>query len=258
MFAPSNPPSSFTTEPPLVDPMVEHVAASKDGSSRGDDDLKSIFDDIPMQTFDSVISQCSLLDLENLPPSPTCVRHFPTQTNVFVTPSGLPLDVKEDTDDDLCIEELEMSSFFHVTATAMIKGKHPVVFRKSAKSSLYDTGANVTITKHKNEFVELEPTKPFSVGLATTVEGGPKPSQCAQCGFLPIPMVNGDIHYQRAYYKADASDTIISPQAICNNSGGMFTKWTQMGTTRFADDTVDGCMLFYGRNDNAIIKLPLR
>ena len=117
-----------------------------------------------------------------------------------------------------------MSCFVHVTATAIIEGKHPVVFRQSVTGSLYDTGANVTITKHKSELVEVEPITPFSVGLATTVEGGPKPSQCTHRGFLPIPMVNGDIHYQRAYYNADASDTIISPQAICDDSGGMFTK----------------------------------
>ena len=176
MFAPSTPPSSLTTEPPLVNPMVEHVAANIDDSSRNDDELKSIFDNIPMQPFDSVIPQCSLLDLEHCLPSPTCVRHFPTPTNVFVTPSGLPLDVEEDTDDDLCIEDLEMSSFVHVTATTMIEGKHPVVFRQSATGSLYDTGANITITKHKNELDELEPIKPFSVCLGTTIEGGPKPS----------------------------------------------------------------------------------
>ena len=125
MFEPSTHPSSLTTEPPLVNPLVEHVAAGRTDGSRDADELTSIFDDIPMQPFDSVIPQCSLLDLENLPPSPTCVRHFPTPTDVFVTPSGLPLDIDDDTNANICIEDLEMSSFVHVPATAMIEGKHP-------------------------------------------------------------------------------------------------------------------------------------
>ena len=129
MFEPSPPSSSLAAEPSLVDPVVERVAANKTDGSRADNELTAIFDDIPMHLFASVIPQCSLLDLENRSQSPKCVDHFPTPPDVFVTPSGLPLDIDNDTDPDLCIEDLEMSSFVHVTATAIIEGKHPVVFR---------------------------------------------------------------------------------------------------------------------------------
>ena len=229
-------PPPLTAELPLVEYVVEDIANDKDIVSSDDVKLKLIFDDIPIQPFDSVIPQCSLLDLGNLPPFLTFVYNFPNPTDVILTPSGLLLDAEDGKDDVLCIEDLEMSSFVHVTATAMIEGKHPVVFRTSALGSLYDTGANVTITKHMDEVVEVEPIIPFSVFLATTVKGVPKPSRCIHRGFLSIPMVDGDIHYQRAYYNADTSDTIISPQAICDHSGGIFTKWTQMGTTHFAGD----------------------
>ena len=113
MFAPSTPPSALPTEPSLVDPFVEHVAAGRTDGSRDADELTSIFDDIPMHPFASVILQFSLLDLENRLTSPKCVGHFPPPPDVFVTPSGLPLDIDDDTDPDLCVEDLEMSSFVH-------------------------------------------------------------------------------------------------------------------------------------------------
>ena len=106
MFEPPNPPSSLPSATQVVDPFVEHIAASRNDGSKDDDELTSIFDNIPMQPFDSVIPQCSLLDLENRPPSPTCVRNFPTPTEVFGTPSGLPLDVEDDTDNVLRIDDL--------------------------------------------------------------------------------------------------------------------------------------------------------
>jgi hypothetical protein len=67
----------------------------------------------------------------------------------------------------------------------------------------------------------------------------------------------GDHYFQRVYYNEQASDTILSPQAIIEDSKGFLTKWTQTGTTRFADDQVDVKITFYGPDDTEVLTIPL-
>jgi len=54
---------------------------------------------------------------------------------------------------------------------------------------------------------------------------------CTKRGFIPLTLDDGSLYWQACYYCANIVETIISPQAVVDNSD-VFTSWTQSG---FAD-----------------------
>jgi hypothetical protein len=61
--------------------------------------------------------------------------------------------------------------------------------------------------------------KPFSIGM--TAKETQSTSQCTHHGDLPLTMLDGSTLYTPVFYNASASDTILSPEAICASSNGI-------------------------------------
>jgi hypothetical protein len=55
------------------------------------------------------------------------------------------------------------------------------------------------------------------------------------------------------YYNAQATDCILSPQAICRDSNGYLTHWTQEGSTNLPG----GMVTIYNKHGEAMIRLEL-
>ena len=221
----------------------------------------------------------SLFDQTLRPASPCNVMDFDFNedyaVNYVYAPSGTILDIDlepDDEDDELWQDTNDIdtdSRVVHIVEHPRLVGIHddrtvtdyscqrPIVYRLSVETGeLMDTGANCCITNNLSCLVDVEDIPPFSVGVAVSGDNV-RQSLCTKRGFLPLPLPNGDHYFQRVYYNEQASDTILSPQAICEDSNGRLTKWTQTGTTRFADEKIDGKITFYGPDDTVVLSIPL-
>ena len=195
--------------------------------------------------------------------------------NYVYTPYGTILDIdleEDEEDDELWHSENDIASdsrVVHIIEKPRLVGIHdnatrpdhpsqrPVVYRVSTTTGeLMDNGANCCITNNLSCLVDVEDIPPFSVGVAVSGDTVQQ-SLCTKRGFLPLPLPNGDHYFQRVYYNQQASNTILSPQAICEDSNGRLTKWSQMGTTRFAEEKIDGKITFYGPDDVVTLTIPL-
>ena len=76
---------------------------------------------------------------------------------------------------------------------------------------------------------------------------------CTHRGDFPIPMTDGSIYYTPMYYNPQASDCILSPQAICRDSMGYLTNWSQEGTTTHPS----GKLTIFNKHGAAVICLDL-
>ena len=199
--------------------------------------------------------------------------------NYIFSPTGTILDLDFDLDDSTKspfneepFEDACVGSDYrvvHIVENARFVGVHdeptvvdsscmnPVVFRLSEDTGqMMDTGANCCITNNLSCLVDIESIPPFAVGVAVSGETV-TPSLCTKRGFIPLPLPNGDHYFQRVYYNENATDTIMSPQAIVEDSRGRMVKWTQTGTARFADDKLQGNISFYDLDDVLVLQIPL-
>jgi hypothetical protein len=94
--------------------------------------------------------------------------------------------------------------------------------------SLFSSGANICITNALGLLVDVVdiPLFTFFIGRDGTT---PRIKDCCtKHGLLPLPMADGSLNYQPCYFCQNATETIISPQAIVEASDA-FTSWHQTG-----------------------------
>jgi hypothetical protein len=192
---------------------------------------------------------------EACPPSPTNITDFPyyepwvgEDKNIHVpvrasTTSILPrvLASEEDVSDVMESMNLEKDPFdvefqpvhqvrvYNVVAGLGTYGR-AMVLNKLEKGGMADTGANCSMTanwKALQNVKQLE--KSIFVGVAVTDDGNIRQTaDCTHIGDYPIECDDGSVIFTRCFYNSNASDTIISPQAIIDASADFHT-WEQIG-----------------------------
>jgi hypothetical protein len=97
-----------------------------------------------------------------------------------------------------------------------------------SRSSLVDGGTNVCITNDPTlllDIVQIDPV-PLAMAVDTDHPGADPTLLCKNKGFMPIPLLDGLVHYQLLLINLHASDTIISLDNIINNNH-KFHRWCQ-------------------------------
>ena len=185
----------------------------------------------------------SLLDNLDCPASPTFVADHPDLeaslfNDQYANPNSYD-DASDDIEDPFpSLVEVrhrpKISGLFsldNVWSRPRVCNLHSPPSPSIRRTAMSDPGANICITDVLELLHDVEDIKPFSVGLA--VESAQlddiQVSQCTKKGILMLPLTNGHFHPQVCYYNPDASDTIISPQAICDDSGGLLVQWSMCG-----------------------------
>ena len=97
-----------------------------------------------------------------------------------------------------------------------------------AKGGLCDPGANICMTNKLSLLLNAKRLDhPLPVGVALNVEGSlVSNSVCTHVGDLPLPLTSGDYYFQKCYYNPSATDTFLSPHAVCRDSDGLLDDWT--------------------------------
>jgi hypothetical protein len=130
----------------------------------------------------------------------------------------------------------------HVSATTQVAGL-------ADTGELVDTGGNFCMCNDMSMLVNVQPITPFGINMAAVQEK--TAPMCTHRGDFPIQMLDGLVYYTPMYYNSQASDSILSPQAICLNSNGYLTKWSQDGSTTSASGTIT----FFNQYGDAVILL---
>lgn len=131
------------------------------------------------------------------------------------------------------------------------------VYRLVEKLSkkLADSGANICLTNDLSLLLKVRTITPIPVGVAVDGDPDTAPQElsCSKLGYLPLPLLDGTYHLQPCYYHPNASDTIISPQAI-TSPDSIFHRWTQEG---YADGR-PGTLSFFGSDEcTPLMTIPL-
>ena len=113
------------------------------------------------------------------------------------------------------------------------------ITKVNTSDNLADTGANINMGNNLSALVDVVDIKPFTVSLALDSQGKMESLQCTKKGKLPLSCTNGSIHYTTMFYNTDATDMIISPQAICDDSNGLLVTWMMKGTTTGNDGRLE-------------------
>ena len=129
----------------------------------------------------------------------------------------------------------------------------PVVFRidsgQSVRSNkLMDGGANLCITGDIASLRDIVDVTPFPLSVATINTEPHEDDYCTKKGFIALALADGTSYFQPCYFCKNATETIISPDAILGCSR-TFTRWTQDGhkdatdgKIRFTNDDGSECM----------------
>lgn len=117
---------------------------------------------------------------------------------------------------------------------------------------LVDSGANFSMCNNLSCLVNVVPIQPFTINMAA-IEGN-STSKCTHRGDFPLPMVDGSVFYTPMYFNSSASDCLLSPEAVCQSSKGIFTRWTQEGDP--AGNT--GAIRFFHPDGSVGISLSLQ
>ena len=94
--------------------------------------------------------------------------------------------------------------------------------------SLMDGGANICITGILDLLVDVETIPPLLILVATTSGTRSLDDCCTKKGLIPLLLSDGSVYYQPCYYCKNATETIISPEAIMAASDTL-VHWTQEG-----------------------------
>jgi hypothetical protein len=116
---------------------------------------------------------------------------------------------------------------------------------------LVDTGGNFCMCNDLTILVNVQPIAPFGISMAA-VQDKTAPT-CTHRGDFPIPMKDGSVYYTPMFYNPQASDCILSPQAICRDSMGYLTSWSQEGATTHQS----GKLTIFNKHGAAVICLDL-
>lgn len=114
------------------------------------------------------------------------------------------------------------------------EGSSAKVTRKAAPleanntPSLMDGGANICITGILSLLMDVESIPPLPISVATTSPTLSLDDCCTKKGLIPLTLADGSVYYQPCYYCKNATETIISPEAIVAASD-VLVHWTQEG-----------------------------
>jgi hypothetical protein len=93
---------------------------------------------------------------------------------------------------------------------------------------MMDGGANICITGLLKLLVDVETIPPLPISVATKTAKFSLDSCCTKKGLLPLTLDDGSIYYEPCYYCKNATETIISPNAILQASDTL-VHWHQEG-----------------------------
>jgi len=93
---------------------------------------------------------------------------------------------------------------------------------------MMDGSANICVTGLLELLVDIEPIPPLPISVATKTAKFSLDSCCMKKGHLPLTLDDGSVYYQPCYYCKNASETIISPDAILQASN-ILVHWHQEG-----------------------------
>jgi hypothetical protein len=94
--------------------------------------------------------------------------------------------------------------------------------------SMMDGSANICVTGLLELLVDVESIQPLPISVATKTAKFSLDSCCTKKGLLPLTLDDSSIYYQPCYYCKNASETIISPDAILQASDTL-VHWHQEG-----------------------------
>jgi hypothetical protein len=97
-----------------------------------------------------------------------------------------------------------------------------------AGPKLMDGGANLCITGDLSSLQHIEAITPFPLSTATISSTTTDDDCCTKRGFISLPLTDGTSYSQPCYFCKNATETIISPDAILASSN-IYTRWTQDG-----------------------------
>ena len=103
-----------------------------------------------------------------------------------------------------------------------------------------DSGSNIILTNDISLLRELQDITPFTISVALNGEST-LDDYCTKQGLLTLTRDDGRHFDVTCYSCPNATETIISPQAIITESP-IFTKWTQVG---YKDPTMPGKVQFF-------------
>jgi hypothetical protein len=116
--------------------------------------------------------------------------------------------------------------------------------------SLMDGGANICITGVLSLLVDVETIPPLPISVATKSGSISLDDCCTKRGLIPLELSDGSVYYQPCYYCKNATETIISPEAIVAASDTLI-HWTQQGHKGDAP----GCIRF--TSDSGLYSISL-
>jgi hypothetical protein len=107
------------------------------------------------------------------------------------------------------------------------------------------------MTNDLNLLVNVVTIKPFPISMAA--KETESTSKCTHRGDFPLPMNDSSIFYTPMFYNAQASDSILSPDSICECSNGLLERWSQSGNIA----TAEGNVVFFDSTGAEVISLSL-
>jgi hypothetical protein len=118
--------------------------------------------------------------------------------------------------------------------------------------SLMDGGANICITGVLSLLVDVVSIPPLPISVATKSGSLSLDVCCTKQGLIPLTLIDGAVYYQPCCYCKNATETIISPEAILA-ANDTLVHWTQEQEGHKGD--ASGCIRF--TSDSGLYSISL-
>ncbi len=93
---------------------------------------------------------------------------------------------------------------------------------------MMDSDANICVTGILGILVDIKVIHPLPISVATSTNHFSLNACCTKKGLIHLTLTNGSTYYQECYYCKNATETIISPDAILQSSNTLVS-WYQEG-----------------------------